>query len=143
MNPQLKDALFKWGTAVHIQLYRWTGGRLGGGAGKVPMLLLTTTGRRSGKRRTTPLGYLPDGDRRILVASFGGDDRHPQWYLNLEAHPEAEIQVGSGTQLVRAATATPEEKAELWPRVIELYSGYEGYQRRTTRDIPLVILTPA
>jgi deazaflavin-dependent oxidoreductase (nitroreductase family) len=106
------------------------------------MLLLTTTGRRSGKRRTTPLGYLPDGDRRILVASFGGDDRHPQWYLNLKAHPEAEIQVGSETQLVRAATATVEEKAELWPRVVELYSGYEGYQRRTTRDIPLVILTP-
>lgn len=142
MNSELKDALFKGFTAVHTELYRRTGGRLGGGIGKAPMLLLTTAGRRSGKRRTTPLVYLPDGDRRILVASFGGDDRMPQWYLNLKAHPEAEIQVGSQTHRVRATTATPEEKTELWPRVVELYAGYEGYQRRTKRDIPLVILTP-
>jgi deazaflavin-dependent oxidoreductase (nitroreductase family) len=143
VNPELKDAMFKAATAAHIQLYRWTGGRLGGRAGKAPMLLLTVTGRKSGRPRTTPLVYLPDGDRRILIASFGGDDRHPQWYLNLQANPEATVQIGAETHRVRAATATAEEKAELWPRIVQIWPGYEGYQRKTERDIPVVILTPA
>jgi deazaflavin-dependent oxidoreductase (nitroreductase family) len=142
ITPKLKDALFKAGTSVHNELYRRTGGRLGGRAGRLPMLLLTTTGRKTGQARTTPLGYLPDGDRMVVVASYGGDDRHPQWYLNLQANPEATVQAGARTQRVRAATATGEEKAELWPRVLALYSGYAGYQQTTTRDIPLVILTP-
>jgi deazaflavin-dependent oxidoreductase (nitroreductase family) len=126
--PKVKDALFNTGTAVHNQLYRRTGGRVGGQAGRLPMLLL---------------GYLPDGERMVVVASYGGDDRHPQWYLNLQANPEATVQVGSETRRVRAATATAEEKAELWPRVVALNPGYAGYQQLTTRDIPLVILTPA
>jgi deazaflavin-dependent oxidoreductase (nitroreductase family) len=143
ITPRVKDVLFRMGTAVHTDLYRWTGGRLGGRAGRMPMLLLTTTGRKSGRARTTPLGYLPDGDRMVLVASYGGDDRHPQWYRNLQANPEATVQVGAQARRVRAATATAEEKAELWPRVVALYPGYGAYQRKTTRDIPLVILTPA
>jgi F420H(2)-dependent quinone reductase len=143
ITPKVKDALFKAGTSLHNQLYRWTGGKIGGKAGALPMLLLTTTGRRSGQPRTTPLGYLPDGDRMVLVASFGGDDRHPQWYLNLQAHPDATVQVGPETKRVRATTATPDEKAVLWPRVVALYSGYAGYQEKTSRDIPLVILSPA
>ena len=140
--PKVKDALFKAFTPIHNELYRRTGGRLGGQAGRLPMLLLTSTGRRSGQPRTTPLGYLPDGDRMVVIASYGGDDRHPQWYLNLQANPEASVQVGSETRRVRAATATAEEKAELWPRVVALYAGYAGYQQMTSRDIPLVILTP-
>ena len=143
MTPKLKDALFRMGTAVHTDLYRWTGGRVGGKAGRMPMLLLTTTGRKSGRPRTTPLGYLSDGERMVLVASYGGDDRHPQWYRNLQANPEATVQVGAVTRRVRAATATAEQKAALWPRVVALYRGYDAYQRKTNRDIPLVILTPA
>ena len=142
MNPQLKDALFRLATGIHIELFRRTGGRIGSQAGKLPMLLLTTTGRKSGQPRTVPLAYLADGDRKVLVASFGGDDRHPQWYRNLEASGEATIQIGSETQKARAVTASPEERAELWPKVVALYGGYAGYQKKTTREIPLVILTP-
>jgi deazaflavin-dependent oxidoreductase (nitroreductase family) len=142
ITPKAKDALFKAGTSVHNQLYRRTGGRVGAKAGRIPMLLLTTTGRKTGQPRTTPLGYLSDGDRMVVVASYGGDDRHPQWYLNLQANPEATVQAGARTQRVRAATATAEEKAELWPRAVALNPGYAGYQQKTTRDIPLVILTP-
>ena len=143
ITPKVKDALFKVGTSVHNQLYRRTGGKVGGQAGALPMLLLTTTGRKSGQPRTTPLGYLADGDRMVLVGSYGGDERHPQWYLNLRANPDATVQVGAGTKRVRAATATPEEKAVLWPRLVGQYPGYAHYQEKTTRDIPLVILTPA
>ena len=142
ITPKVKDALFKAGTSVHNQLYRRTGGRVGAKAGHIPMLLLTTTGRKTGQPRTTPLGYLCDGDRMVVVASYSGDDRHPQWYLNLQANPEATVQAGARTLRVRAATATAEEKAELWPRAVAQYSGYAGYQQKTTRDIPMVILTP-
>lgn len=143
MNPKLKDTLARAATAVHVELFRRTGGRLGSRAGKMRMLLLTTAGRRSGEPRTVPLGYVEDGDRKVLVASYGGDDRHPQWYRNLLASPEATIQVSAETQRVRAATATPEEKARLWPRVVAAYPGYASYQQKTQREIPLVILTPA
>ena len=142
MNPKVRDALFKAGSAVHTELIRRTGGKVGAKMGRLPLLLLTTTGRKTGQPRTSPLGYLPDGDRYIVIASFGGDDRMPQWYLNLEANPEATIQIASETKKVRAATATPEEKAALWPRVVDLNPGYAGYQKKTDRDIPLVILTP-
>jgi F420H(2)-dependent quinone reductase len=142
ITPKVKDALFKAGTSVHTEIYRRTGGRVGGKGGRIPLLLLTTTGRKSGQPRTTPLGYVPDGERMVVVASYGGDDRHPQWYQNLQANPEATVQVGAETKRVRAATATAEEKAELWPRAVALYPGYAGYQEKTTRDLPLVILTP-
>jgi deazaflavin-dependent oxidoreductase (nitroreductase family) len=141
-KEKVKDALARATGTVHTQILRRTGGKVGGKLGRLPLLLLTTTGRKSGQPRTSPLGYLPDGDRYILVASYGGDDRMPQWYLNLVANPEATIQIGSETKKVRAATATPEEKAALWPRIVDLYSGYAGYQKKTDRDIPLVILTP-
>jgi F420H(2)-dependent quinone reductase len=142
ITPKVKDALFKAGTSVHNEIYRRTGGRVGGKGARIPLLLLTTTGRKSGQPRTTPLGYLPDGERMVVVASYGGDDRHPQWYLNLQANPEATVQAGAETKRVRAATATAEEKAELWPRAVALHPGYAGYQEKTTRDLPVVILTP-
>ena len=143
MNPKVKDGVFKAFTTVHRELFRRTGGRVGGRAGKAPMLLLTTKGRSSGKPHTVPLMYIEDGDRKLLVASFGGDDRDPQWFKNLMASGEATIEVGREKQQVRAVKATPEEKAELWPRVVAAYSGYASYQRKTQRDIPVVILTPA
>jgi deazaflavin-dependent oxidoreductase (nitroreductase family) len=84
---------------------------------------------------------MADGDRWLLVASYGGDDRDPQWFQNLQANPEATIQLGAETIPVRATVATPEEKQELWPKAVSVYKGYEGYQRRTSREIPVVILT--
>jgi len=138
----VKDAVFRVATGIHREVYRRTGGKFGANVGKARMMLLTTTGRRSGQPRTTPLNCIKDGDRYLAVASYGGDDRDPQWFKNLQANPEATIQVGADTIPVRATVATPEEKEVLWPKVVETYKGYEGYQRRTDRQIPVVILTP-
>ena len=141
-KTKLKDTLARATTFLHTQVYRRTGGKVGAKIGPTNMGLLTTTGRKSGQPRTTPLNCTPDGDRWLLVASYGGDDRDPQWFKNLQANPEATIQVGADTIPVRATVATPEEKEVLWPKVVEAYQGYEGYQRRTDRQIPVVILTP-
>ena len=138
---KLKDTLAKAVTAVHTQLYRRTGGKVGGKLGAATMGLLTTTGRKSGQPRTTPLNCTPDGDRYLLVASYGGDDRDPQWFRNLQSNPEATLQIGAETFGVRATVATAEEKAALWPKVVAGYKGYDGYQRKTDRDIPVVVLT--
>lgn len=147
MNPDLrrkvKDALFFGVTFVHKELYRRSGGRIGGKAGSVQMLILTTTGRKSGQPRETMLNYGVDGDRLVLVASFGGDDRHPQWYRNLEANPEVTVQIGTETRRMNAANATPEERPRLWSLMTARYSGYDSYQRRTEREIPVVVLSPA
>lgn len=130
-------------SAVNTWIFRTTGGRLGArflrGA---PVLLLTTRGRRSGALRTTPLIYLQDGPDFVLVASKGGMSRHPLWYLNLEADPDVEIQIGSEIRPMRARRASPEEKASLWPRLVAVYRDYDDYQARTDRDIPVVILSP-
>jgi deazaflavin-dependent oxidoreductase (nitroreductase family) len=142
-RARLKDVVARVVTTLHTQVYRRTGGKLGATArGAPPMLLLTTTGRRSGQPRTTPLAGIRDGDRYLLVASYGGDDRDPQWFKNLQAKPEATIQVGGDTIRVRATVATPEEKKVLWPKVVAAYKGYDSYQRKTSRDIPVLILAP-
>ena len=104
------------------------------------MLLLDHVGARSGRKRTTPLAYLDYGGSRVIVASKGGSPRHPAWFHNLMASPETTVQVGSRRVPVTARVAGPEERARLWPHVVELYGGYEGYQRRTRREIPLVVL---
>lgn len=129
--------------ALHGALYRTTGGKVGGSLFGVPILLLTTTGRKSGKKRTTPLVYLEQGEELVLVASSGGSDRMPAWYLNLRADPTVQVQVGRRKRRMQARRATPEERAELWSKVVELYRGYESYQLKTERRIPLVILYPA
>jgi F420H(2)-dependent quinone reductase len=140
-RTKVKDLLSRVVTAVHTQLYRRTGGKVGAKVGATTMGLLTTTGRKSGQPRTTPLNCMADGDRWLLVASYGGDDRDPQWFKNLQANADATLQVGPDTFPVRATVASPEEKATLWPKVVAAYKGYEGYQRKTSRDIPVVILT--
>ncbi len=135
--------LVKTVTALALFVYRATGGRVGGRFGRARVLLLTTTGRRTGKRRTTPLGYLEDDGHPIVIASFGGSDVHPAWYLNLVASPDVEVQLrGGGARPMRARTATPEERERLWPRVVEMYAGYAKYQEKAARQIPLVILEP-
>lgn len=107
-----------------------------------PVLLLTTTGRKSGKPRTIPLLYLPDGENLLVVASNGGTSGHPAWWLNLEDNPEANVEVGGRTLRVRAEEAEGEERGRLWGRVVRMYGAYQQYQEKTDRRIPVVILRP-
>lgn len=133
--------VFKTLTAVNNALYRWSGGRLGARFGKAPIFLLTVRGRRSGRPFTVPLLYLADGGDYIVVGSKGGDAKHPDWYLNLEANPEAQVQIGERFERVRAETVGAEEKARLWPLLVEMYAYYESYQKVAAgRDICVVRL---
>lgn len=127
--------------AVHTAIFRRTGGRVGGKfPGGVPVLLLHTTGRKTGSGRTTPLVYIEDGDDLVLIASAGGAAKHPAWWLNLRANPETTVQVGRDVLSVRAEEVTGDERERLWAKAVEVYSGYAGYQKKTTRTIPVVVL---
>jgi deazaflavin-dependent oxidoreductase (nitroreductase family) len=106
-------------------------------------LLLTTKGRKSGEPRSTALLYLEDGDRLVVVASNLGSDHAPAWWLNLEANPDAEVAIGTEERRVRAREANEEERAALWPRLVEYYGGYDAYREDTDRHIPVVVLEPA
>jgi deazaflavin-dependent oxidoreductase (nitroreductase family) len=128
---------------AHTAAYRLTKGRVGHRhRGLPPMLLLDHVGARSGIRRTSPLVYVRDGERYVLVASKGGFSQHPAWFHNLRAHPDTTVQVGARRLAVHARVATPEERARLWPEAVRTYRGYAGYQRRAGREIPLVVLEP-
>lgn len=137
MNAAARAAI-----ALHRRIYSLSGGRIGGRMGGAPNLLLTTRGRRSGKERTVPLLYLEDGDSLIVVASAGGQETHPAWYLNLVAEPDAQVQIGRQVRPVRARTLDAAARAVVWPRVTATYAGYERYAARTEREIPLVALDP-
>ena len=127
----------------HTVAYRLTGGLIGHRfPGAPPSLLLDHVGAKSGTKRTSPLTYLRDGDDFVIVASKGGHPSNPGWFYNLRANPDTTIQVGSKHRPVHAREANPEERTRLWPKVVEIYSGYAGYQKRTDREIPLVILEP-
>ena len=108
----------------------------------MPVLLLTTRGRRSGKARTTPLTFFRDGTDLVVIASNGGADRPPDWWLNLQQDPRAVVQIGTDELTVEARTASPEERERLWVGITATYPGYAAYQRKTTRRIPVLILTP-
>jgi F420H(2)-dependent quinone reductase len=130
-------------TRLHTVAYRLTGGLVGSRIpGLPPMLLLDHVGAKSGTKRTAPLVYLRDGEDMVIVASKGGSPRHPAWFHNLLANPVTTVQVGSNRLSVTARVATATERSRLWPKVVSLYRGYEQYQRRTGRQIPLVILEP-
>jgi F420H(2)-dependent quinone reductase len=127
----------------HIWIYRATNGLIGHRVpGSPPMLLLDHVGARSGTRRTSPLVYARDGANVVLVASKGGFPKNPAWFHNLKANPDTTIQIGRERSNVRARVATAEERGHLWPLVVGVYGGYEDYQRRTEREIPLVVLEP-
>ena len=126
----------------HVRQYEETDGEVGFLWNDATCLVLTTTGRKSGEPRKFPLIFGQDGDNYLLVASKGGAPEHPGWYLNLEAHPEAVVQVKADVIPVTAHTASPEEKARLWPIMLEQWPYYDEYQTKTDRDIPLVVLTP-
>ena len=127
---------------VMVFLYNVSGGRIGGMMGKVPVLLLTTTGRKTGKQRTLPLVYIMDGSAYVITASAGGGDKHPGWFFNIRSNPQATIQVKDKPIKVTAEIAGPEKKPELWARLVEVAPNFAGYQKRTSRDIPMVILHP-
>jgi len=129
-------------TNLHSFVYRVTNGKVGGRLAGGPVLLLTTTGRKSGQERTIPLLYLPDGEDLVVVGSNGGTATHPAWWLNLIANPEATVDASGRKTRVRAIRASSEDKERLWPKLVEMYGGYENYQKRTDREIPVVILRP-
>ena len=132
--------MLKLFSKLHVFLYRASGGRIGGRFKAAPVLLLTTTGRKTGKQRTTPLLYAEDAGRYVVVASVGGAPKHPAWYLNLREDERATIRVGGRTLAVRGETAAPEERARLWAVMTRIYGPYDDYQAKTSREIPIVIL---
>lgn len=132
----LTDRMMTW-------MYEKSGGRLGSRLGKMSMLVLSTTGRKSGKTRRHTLQYMPDGANYVIVASNNGQDHHPGWYHNLLSNPQVRIQVGRHQQSALATIAGPEEYAQLWPRLIAHNPPWEAYARQTTRKIPVVILHPS
>ena len=142
-EEQIGTAFIGVMSRLNTWVYRLSGGRLAGRfPGGAPVLLLTTIGRKSGQPKTAPLLYLQDGDDYVVVASKGGMSQHPLWFKNLEANPRVEVEVGSRKIEATARRATHEEKAALWPKLVGMYSSYADYQARTTRNIPVVILTP-
>ena len=139
------DLFFKLANSMHQTLLRLSGGRVGSSLMNMPVLELTTIGAKSGEKRTSVLTTpLSDGDSLVVVASRGGDPQNPAWFYNLKANPDVEVALKGGKpQKMRARVATPEERARLWPKVVERYKGYADYQKRATREIPLVLLDPA
>lgn len=139
------DFQLKTMNAVHRLALKLTGGRLGQNVAGMPSLELTTIGRKSGAPRSVMLtAPIIDGDTIVVVASRGGDPTHPAWFLNLRDNPAVEVSLRQGSRRpMKATVASAEERAALWPRVVAAYRGYASYQRKTTREIPLVLLTPA
>jgi deazaflavin-dependent oxidoreductase (nitroreductase family) len=132
---------FRIAGSIHNRVYRLSGGKIGGRIGKARVLLLTTTGRKTGRRRTNPLLYTHAGERAYMViASKGGSDQHPLWYRNLQANPLGEVTIGRKTQQVRARDAEGDERELLWRALADLYPGYDKYAQKTSRRIPVVVL---
>jgi F420H(2)-dependent quinone reductase len=129
-------------TGLHARVWKLTKGRVGGRVAGGPVLILTTTGRTTGKQRESPLLYIDDGSNVVIVASNGGAPDHPAWYKNLKANPAAGVATKSGSREVTARDANQSERERLWPKLDAMYAGYKGYRAKTTREIPLVILEP-
>jgi deazaflavin-dependent oxidoreductase (nitroreductase family) len=136
------QSLFRLFLALSVWLYRLTGGRLGGRMGRSKVLLLTTTGRRSGKVRTTPLGCFDWQGEYLIVASNAGRPTHPAWYLNLVSHPQVTVQVFDKVIPVTAEVLSGDTRAQAWQQVVATAPSYANYEKQTTREIPLVLLHP-
>jgi F420H(2)-dependent quinone reductase len=149
LDGEFARRVIKVMATVNVAVYKLTRGRIGGtwriGAGwkdPVPICLVEHRGRRTGKLRTTPLVYLRDRDRVVVVASQAGRPQHPLWFRNMEADPDVTVQIKGDRRPMRARTAAGPERAELWPRLVDLYRDYDSYQSWTDREIPVVILEP-
>lgn len=142
MSQRIGATGLRWVGKLNVPVYRLSGGRILGKVNEAPVLLLTTTGRKSGQKRTAPVVYLADGDGYVVIGSNAGHSRTPAWSLNLQAEPAAEVEVGRRRLPVRARVAGGEERADLWRRHNEQYSGFDEYEARTDRDIALFVLEP-
>jgi len=138
----LRNSAVKRWSRVHRVLFRFTGGRIGKRLVDNDMLLLTTTGRKTGQNHTVPLLYLTDDERLVVIASYGGRGYYPAWYLNLSDDPAVTVQLRGRTLEMVARAANPDERQQWWPRIVEAYDGYRVYQSRTEREIPVVFLQP-
>jgi deazaflavin-dependent oxidoreductase (nitroreductase family) len=138
----LGETGLRWVGKLNTPLYRLSGGRLGGRVGKAPVLLLTTTGRKSGEPRTCPVVYLEDDGRWVIINTNAGNEKVPAWSLNLRADPDAEVEVGRTKRRVRARIAEGEERADLWRQHNVQYSGFDEYEKRLDRDIAVFVLDP-
>ena len=143
VQQQLMDGIVKSMNVIHRVVLTASRGRVGRRVLGMQAVELHSTGRRSGRRRSVMLtAPISEPGRVVLIASKGGDDRHPDWYHNILADPDVELTIEGSTSRWRARTASPEERVELWPRVVATYKGYAGYQKRTEREIPVVICEP-
>jgi deazaflavin-dependent oxidoreductase (nitroreductase family) len=133
----------RWAGKLNTPLYRLSGGRVGGKVGRAPVLLLTTTGRKSGQPRTAPVLYLADGPNVVLINTNAGNAKVPAWSLNLKANPEAEVEIGRERRPVRARIAEGEERAELWRKSNLQYAGFDDYEAKLAREISVFVLEPA
>ena len=137
------DFQLKLINAIHRPLFQLSKGKIAGKGAGMPVLVLTTTGRKSGQSRSTMLtSPLQIDDKVVIVASRGGDDRHPDWFLNLQANPQVEVEMGGSKRSMTAHVADDTEKADLWPKIIGPHANYAGYQEKTDRDIPVIVLVP-
>ncbi len=135
--------LIRWMSWNHVLWYRLTRGILGGRLGRARLLLLTTTGSKTGKQRTTPLIFVENGDSTAVIASNAGNPKDPAWWGNLKKNPTCEVQIGGRKQVMRARPATSEEYPTLWEKLVSVYPTYETYKQRTQRHLPIVVLSPA
>jgi deazaflavin-dependent oxidoreductase (nitroreductase family) len=143
INSPFSNFFFKWMGRVNTFMYRRNGGEgLGGTFQKIPVALLTTTGRKTGEPRVSPLYFLRDGDRVIVAASRGGSAKNPMWYLNLKANPKVKVQLKKEVLDLTARDATDDERAHYWPQLVDMYPSYDDYQSYTDRTIPIVICDP-
>jgi deazaflavin-dependent oxidoreductase (nitroreductase family) len=138
---RLKPGAIRLIGRFHAWLWKMTGAKVGDAFGTLPFMMLTTRGRKTGRKRTTPVLYLQHGADLIVVASFGGNDMHPAWYLNLESHPEAEVAIKGERRTLIAHKVSSAEKQRIWPRLVKLYPNFAIYQQRTRREIPLLRLS--
>ncbi|MBV8293856.1 MAG: nitroreductase family deazaflavin-dependent oxidoreductase [Mycobacterium sp.] len=143
VNSPLTDFFAKWMSRINTFMYRRGGGEgLGGTFQNIPVALLTTTGRKSGQPRVSPLYFLRDGDRVIVAASKSGSEKNPLWYLNLKANPKVQVQIKKESLDLQARDATDEERAKYWPQLVQMYPTYNDYQSWTDRQIPIVVCEP-
>jgi deazaflavin-dependent oxidoreductase (nitroreductase family) len=143
LNSRYSDVFLKLMSRLNTWMYRRNNGDgLGGTFQNIPVALLTTTGRKTGQPRVSPLYFLRDGDRVIVAASRGGSDKDPMWYLNLKANAEVKVQIKSDVLDLTARAATDEERERYWPQLVQMYPTYEDYQSWTDRVIPLVVCEP-